>query len=101
MIVTRKNTRITMLYSDTSDSIWYDVNNIDHVDQLLQRIREELGPSGTQSGRRWFHRVRDEIYYSKVDINETSWKQVPRVRYWCDIYFRDPRDATWIELKRL
>lgn len=89
-----------MLYSDeVSRSLWSGVNNLTQVDQSLDFARNEFGPGGTQCGRRWFYRLRNETYYIKVDVTDKSWKQIPRTRYWCDIYFRDPKDATWFQLK--
>ena len=101
MILAGKNTRITMLYSDqVSKSLWHEINNVDQVDQSLDFARQEFGPSGTQAGRRWFYRIRDEIYWGNGNIDKDIWRRYPRTRYWCDIYFRDPKDATWFQLKK-
>ena len=90
-----------MLYSDqVSKSLWHEINNVDQVDQSLDFARQEFGPSGTQAGRRWFYRIRDEFDWSEFGKTTTKWRQVPRIRQWCDIYFRDPRDATWFSLKK-
>lgn len=94
-----KNTKITMLYSNRNrNSPWSTVNQTHGVDQALVFARQEFGPGGTQAGRRWFYRIRDEFEY--VIEGDIKWKNVPRIRQWCDIYFRDPRDATWFNLKK-
>ena len=96
-----KNTRITMLYSDrTRNSPWSTVNQTHDVDQALVFAEREFGPGGTQAGRRWFYRIRDEIYWGNGNIDKDIWRRYPRTRYWCDIYFRDPKDATWFQLKK-
>jgi hypothetical protein len=101
LILARKNTRITLLYSDENkNSPWSAINQSDQVDQALNFARQEFGASGTQADRRWFYRVRDELYWVKLDQTATGWRNVPRVRYWCDIYFRDPKDATWFQLRK-
>ena len=102
MTLSRKTTRITMLYSDEGrQNLWHDVNNTERVYQMLDWAIKEFGPRGTQQGRRWFHRIRHEIYWINMDlIANNNWRRVPRMRYWCDFYFRDPKDATWFELKR-
>ena len=101
MILSGKNTKITMLYSDrTRNSPWPTVNQTHDVDQALVFAEREFGPGGTQAGRRWFYRIRDEFDWSEFGKTTTKWRQVPRIRQWCDIYFRDPRDATWFSLKK-
>jgi hypothetical protein len=101
LILAGKNARITLLYSDENrNSPWSLINQTDIVDQALDFARQEFGASGTQAGRRWFYRIRDEIYWVKFDQTVSGWRNVTRVRYWCDIYFRDPKDATWFQLKK-
>jgi len=101
LILAGKNTRITLLYSDENkNSPWSLINQSDQVDQALNFARQEFGAAGTQAGRRWFYRVRDEFYWVELDQTATSWRNVARVRYWCDIYFRDPKDATWFQLRK-
>ena len=90
-----------MLYSDENkNSPWSLINQSDLVDQALDFARQEFGASGTQAGRRWFYRIRNEIYWVKFDQTVSGWRNVPRVRYWCDIYFRNSKDATWFQLKK-
>ena len=97
----RKTTKISLLFSESSrQSPWASLNETDLVDQSLKHARKEFGPSGTQSGRRWFYRFREEIFWSTIGQTKTGWRSVPRMRYWCDIYFRNPQDATWFHLKQ-
>ena len=100
LILAGKNTRITMLYSDrTQNSPWSTVNQTHDVDQALVFAEREFGPGGTQAGRRWFYRIRDELVW-KTEDNFEKWRRGSRIIQWCDIYFRDPKDATWFNLKK-
>lgn len=96
-----KNTRISLLYTEsTRNSPWSAFSHTDLVDESLEFARKEFGASGTQAGRRWFYRFRQELFRATIDQSDGRQRSVPVVRHWCDIYFRDSRDATWFQLKK-
>ena len=100
LTVAGKNTRISLLHMEYNrNSPWSNTDQSNQVDHALDCARAEFGASGTQTGRRWFYRFRKEIHWVQVVESDTKWHSIPRVRYWCDLYFRDPRDATWLRLK--
>ena len=89
-----------MLYSSGDrNSPWSYVNQYWVVDEALELANREFGPGGTQAGRRWFYRIRDELVW-KTEDNFKKWRRGSRIIQWCDIYFRDPKDATWFNLKK-
>lgn len=101
MKLARKNTRISLLYTQANrHSPWSAFSYSDEVDHALELARTEFGANGTQLGRRWFYRFREELFWSTVDEAADRWRSIPGVRHWCDIYFRDPKDATWFQLKK-
>ena len=85
LILSGKNTKITMLYSSGDrNSPWSYINQHHDVDRALDFAEQEFGPGGTQTGRRWFYRIRDEFDYVR-ESDFQKWRSVPRIRQWCDI----------------
>lgn len=101
MILAGKNTRISLLYTQANrSSPWSSLSHSDAVDQALEFARKEFGANGTQAGRRWFYRFREELFRTTIDQYDGRLRSIPSIRHWCDIYFRDPKDATWFQLKK-
>lgn len=89
-----------MLYSSGDrNSPWSYINQYWIVDEALELAEREFGPGGTQSGRRWFYRIREKIVWTQEGTFD-KWKSRPRIIQWCDIYFRNAKDATWFSLKK-
>lgn len=101
-----KNTSIKLLFSDegSGNSWWTCRDYSENVDAALELALILFGKPGTQKGRRWFYRIRQEIYYTRLErdlrLGTVSFVSVPQFRHWCWIYFRDPGDAVWFKLQQ-
>ena len=56
-------------------------------------LRENLGPAGVQTGRRWFFR------YNRKRPDLQEYDEWDGLIYHLDVYFRNPADATFFRLK--
>jgi hypothetical protein len=56
-------------------------------------LRENLGPAGVQTGRRWFFR------YNRKTSRVGAWVWGNPYIFHLDVYFRNPADATFFKLK--
>jgi hypothetical protein len=78
-----------VLAQEQANGWWTRQDYEEAVDYALDLAEQLFGKGGTRKGT-WFHRTRYEWVDSADFIK----------RKWCDIYFRDPRDATWFQLKK-
>jgi hypothetical protein len=85
-----KSTKISVLAEEHGQGWWTRQSYEEHVFSMLILAQNLFGKGGTRKGT-WFHRTRYEWLDSAPDVIK---------RKWCDIYFRDPKDATWFQLKR-
>jgi hypothetical protein len=85
-----KSTRISVLLSEDGQGWWTRRSFEEHADRTLMLAKELFGPGGTKLKRPWFHRRRFEWVENTCVLKRT----------WCDIYFKDPKDATWFQLKK-
>ena len=86
-----KSTRISVLNSEHGQGWWTHYSYAEHVTHALILARRLFGKAGMGSDRTWFYRTRHERVSSAPDVIR---------RTWCDIYFKDPKDATWFQLKK-
>ena len=86
-----KSTRISVLAEEKGNGWWTRQSYDDQVNRTLGLAQRLFGKSGTKSDRAWFHRTRFEWLDSAPEVIQ---------RKWCDIYFKDPKDATWFQLKK-
>ncbi len=85
-----KSTRISVLAQELGNGWWTRQDYEEAVDYALDLAEQLFGKGGTRKGK-WFHRTRFEWLDSAPEVIQ---------RQWCDIYFRDPKDATWFQLKK-
>lgn len=85
-----KSTRISVLAEEQGNGWWTKRDYEEDVYYTLGLAQLLFGKGGTRKGT-WFHRTRYEWLDSAPDVIK---------RKWCDVYFKDPKDATWFQLKR-
>lgn len=79
-----------MLAQERGNGWWTRADYEEAVDYALDLAEQLFGKGGTRAGK-WFYRTRFEWLNSAPEFVQ---------RKWCDIYFKDHKDATWFQLKR-
>jgi hypothetical protein len=88
--LSNKSVRISVLAQEHGSGWWTRASYDEQVEYALTLAKQLFGKGGTRKGT-WFHRTRYEWLDSAPDVIK---------RKWCDVYFKDPKDATWFQLKR-
>lgn len=79
-----------MLAEELGNGWWTRASYDAHVEHALGLAKKLFGNGGTRKGT-WFYRTRYEWLDSAPEVIQ---------RKWCDIYFKNHKDATWFQLKR-
>jgi hypothetical protein len=85
-----KSTKISVLAEEHGSGWWTRASYDEQVEYALTLAKQLFGKGGTRKGT-WFHRTRYEWLDSAPDVIK---------RKWCDVYFKNPKDASWFQLKR-
>ena len=84
-----KSVKISILAEESGQGWWTHQSYHEDVVRARRLAKQLFGEGGTTPGRSWFYRSRYEHVASAPDVVR---------RTWCDIYFRNPQDATWFQL---
>ena len=95
-----KTTRLRFKYTEDDGASWWTAQDWTEEVEAHQQLAHKLfGEPGTQCNRRWFWRVTEEWFQHRIG-DDKKYHTIPRRRLWYNMYFRNPKDATYFQLKQ-